>query len=117
MLQELLRTGQLFVDQVRVSTRTPLVSIVLHVLLVQAKQLWPRRSRKHPSSPLSNSSLRTTWSVSPSLRKSRAISKVFADSYKSPMSVVVVDNIERLLGTSDCVANGGFFFVRPLTDV
>jgi vesicle-fusing ATPase len=25
--------------------------------------------------------------------------KVFSDSYKSPMSVIVVDNIERILGT------------------
>ena len=36
-------------------------------------------------------------------QKVHAISKVFADSTKSPMSVVVVDNIERLLGASaDC---------------
>lgn len=27
-----------------------------------------------------------------------AITKVFADSYKSPLSVIVVDNLERLLG-------------------
>lgn len=33
-------------------------------------------------------------------QKVAAISKVFADSYKSPLSVVVVDNIERLLGRS-----------------
>ena len=32
--------------------------------------------------------------------KMAAISKVFMDSYKSPLSVIVVDNIERLLGTS-----------------
>lgn len=32
-------------------------------------------------------------------QKVAAISKVFADSYKSPLSVVVVDNLERLLGT------------------
>ena len=31
-------------------------------------------------------------------QKIHAISKVFSDSSKSPMSVVVVDNIERLLG-------------------
>jgi len=31
-------------------------------------------------------------------QKVQAISKVFADSWKSPMSVVVVDNIEDLLG-------------------
>ncbi|TFY79787.1 hypothetical protein EWM64_g4224 [Hericium alpestre] len=30
-------------------------------------------------------------------QKIQSISKVFADSYKSPMSVIVIDNIERLL--------------------
>lgn len=30
-------------------------------------------------------------------QKVAAISKVFADSYKSPLSVVVIDNLERLL--------------------
>lgn len=31
-------------------------------------------------------------------QKVAAITKVFADSYKSPLSVIVVDNLERLLG-------------------
>jgi vesicle-fusing ATPase len=33
-------------------------------------------------------------------QKVAAISKVFTDSYKSPLSVIVVDNLERLLGES-----------------
>ena len=32
-------------------------------------------------------------------QKVAAIAKVFQDSYKSPLSVIVVDNLERLLGT------------------
>lgn len=32
-------------------------------------------------------------------QKVAAITKVFSDSYKSPLSVIVVDNLERLLGT------------------
>jgi vesicle-fusing ATPase len=31
-------------------------------------------------------------------QKIAAITKIFQDSYKSPLSVIVVDNIERLLG-------------------
>lgn len=31
-------------------------------------------------------------------QKIAAMNKVFNDSYKSPLSVIVVDNIERLLG-------------------
>jgi len=32
-------------------------------------------------------------------QKINAIHKVFSDSYKSPTSVIVVDNLERLLGS------------------
>jgi vesicle-fusing ATPase len=32
--------------------------------------------------------------------KINEINKVFNDSYKSPLSVIVIDNIERLLGKS-----------------
>jgi hypothetical protein len=32
------------------------------------------------------------------IQKVAAIQKIFSDSYKSPLSVVVVDNIERLIG-------------------
>jgi vesicle-fusing ATPase len=39
-------------------------------------------------------------------QKVAAITKVFMDSYKSPLSVIVVDNIERLL---DWVAIGARF--------
>lgn len=34
-------------------------------------------------------------------QKVLAISKVFSDSYKSPLSVVVVDGLERLLGSQE----------------
>jgi SpoVK/Ycf46/Vps4 family AAA+-type ATPase len=34
-------------------------------------------------------------------QKIAAITKVFQDSYRSPLSVIVVDNIERLLGESN----------------
>lgn len=33
-------------------------------------------------------------------QKIAQMNKVFMDSYKSPLSVVVIDNIERLLGES-----------------
>jgi len=31
-------------------------------------------------------------------QKINTITKVFTDSYKSPLSVIVLDNIERLIG-------------------
>ncbi|KAF8267436.1 AAA-domain-containing protein [Lactarius quietus] len=97
VVDELLRSGKLFVDQVRTSTRTPLVSLLLHgppgtgktalaATIAQASQF--------PFIKLITPDNMVGFSES---QKVQAISKVFADSSKSPMSVVVVDNIERLL--------------------
>ena len=38
-------------------------------------------------------------------QKVASITKIFQDSYKSPLSVIVVDNIERLLGESSISAH------------
>ena len=96
--QDLLRTGQLFVEQVRSSTRTPLVSLLLHgppgagktalaATIAQASR-FPFIKLVSPDSMVGFSEQ----------QKVAAINKVFNDSYKSPLSVIVVDNLERLLG-------------------
>lgn len=98
--QEILRSGELFVDQVRTSTRTPLVSVLLHgppgsgktalaATIAQASQ-YPFMKLLSPDSMVGFSET----------QKVATISKIFADSYKSPLSVIVVDNLERLLGAS-----------------
>ncbi|EJD01552.1 AAA-domain-containing protein [Fomitiporia mediterranea MF3/22] len=97
VVDELLRDGQLFVEQVRTSTRTPLVSVLLHgppgsgktamaATIAQASQ-FPFIKLVSPESMIG---------MSPT-QKISAINKVFTDSYKSPLSVIVIDNIERLL--------------------
>lgn len=100
VVDEILRSGELFVDQVRVSTRTPLVSILLHgppgtgktalaATIAQASQ-FPFMKLLTPDSMVGFSEA----------QKVAVIAKVFQDSYKSPLSVIVVDNLERLLGKS-----------------
>ncbi|PAV21243.1 vesicular-fusion SEC18 [Pyrrhoderma noxium] len=97
IVDELLHEGQLFVEQVRTSTRTPLVSVLLHgppgsgktamaATIAQASQ-FPFIKLVSPESMIG---------MSPA-QKISAINKVFNDSYKSPLSVIVIDNIERLL--------------------
>lgn len=87
----------------RTSTRTPLVSVLLHgppgsgktalaATIAQASQ-YPFMKLLSPDSMVGFSEA----------QKVAAIHKVFADSYKSPLSVIVVDNIERLLGKSSAV--------------
>lgn len=87
-------------EQVRTSTRTPLVSLLLHgppgsgktalgASIAQASQ-FPFIKLISPDSMVGFSEQ----------QKIAAVNKIFSDSYKSPLSVIVVDNLERLLGMS-----------------
>lgn len=99
VINEILRSGQLFVEQVRSSTRTPLVSLLLHGPPGSGKTALAAtiaRSSDYPFMKLVSPDDMVGFSES---QKVLAISKVFADSYKSPLSVIVVDSVERLLGT------------------
>ncbi|KAF9006666.1 vesicular-fusion protein SEC18 [Cyathus striatus] len=97
VIDELLRSGELFVDQVRSSTRTPLVSILLHGPPSSGKTALAASiasASQYPFIKLITPDTMVGYSES---QKVNAITKVFTDSYKSPLSVIVVDNIERLI--------------------
>ncbi|KAK7470300.1 transport between ER and Golgi ATPase protein [Stygiomarasmius scandens] len=97
IVDEILRSGQLFVEQVRTSTRTPLVSVLLHGPSGSGKTALAAsiaQASQYPFIKLISPDTMVGFSES---QKVTAINKVFADSYKSPLSVIVVDNLERLL--------------------
>ncbi|TCD70005.1 transport between ER and Golgi ATPase protein [Steccherinum ochraceum] len=97
VVDELLRSGELFVEQVRTSTRTPLVSLLLHGPPGSGKTALAAtvaQASQYPFMKLVSPEGMVGFSES---QKVAAINKVFADSYKSPLSVIVVDNLERLL--------------------
>ncbi|KAF8914264.1 P-loop containing nucleoside triphosphate hydrolase protein [Gymnopilus junonius] len=97
VVDELLKSGILFVEQVRTSTRTPLVSILLHGPPGSGKTALGAsiaQASEFPFIKLISPDTMVGYSES---QKVTAITKIFADSYKSPLSVVVVDNIERLI--------------------
>ncbi|TFY64705.1 hypothetical protein EVJ58_g2436 [Rhodofomes roseus] len=75
VIDDILRSGKLFVDQT-----------ALAATIAQASQ-YPFMKLLTPDSMVGFSES----------QKVAAIHKVFADSYKSPLSVIVIDNIERLL--------------------
>ncbi|RXW25462.1 hypothetical protein EST38_g409 [Candolleomyces aberdarensis] len=97
VIEEILKSGQLFVEQVRTSTRTPLVSILLHGPSGSGKTAlgaYIAQESQYPFIKLISPDFMLGYSEP---QKINAITKVFTDSYKSPLSVIVVDNIERLI--------------------
>lgn len=102
-----MKSGQLFVDQVRSSTRTTFVSVLLHgfpgtgktalAATIAASSQFPFIKLVSPDSMVGYSEQ----------QKVAAITKIFNDSYKSPLSVIVMDSIERLIGEHGC------FTLRP----
>jgi len=96
-VDNLLHDGQLLVEQVRTSQRTPLVSALLYGPPGSGKTAMAAtiaQASEFPFIKLVSPENMVGFSES---QKIAAISKAFADSYKSPLSIVVVDNIERLL--------------------
>jgi len=82
---------------VRTSTRTPLVSILLHGPPGSGKTALGvsiAQASNFPFIKLLSPDKMVGFSES---QKVATITKLFLDCYKSPLSVVVVDNIERLI--------------------
>ncbi|KAI5478765.1 vesicular-fusion protein Sec18 [Pseudohyphozyma bogoriensis] len=96
-VHNLLRDGKLFVEQVRSSQRTPLVSALIHGPPGSGKTAMAATialASQFPFIKLVSAENMVGMSESEKIGK---LNKVFTDSYKSPLSVIVVDGIERIL--------------------
>lgn len=107
--QDILKDGSLLVEQVRNSDRTPLVCALLHGVSTSRKPLMAGPSGSGKTALAATIAMASEFPfiklISPETmigfsepQKIAQLSKVFTDSYKSPLSVIVVDSIERLLG-------------------
>ncbi|KAF8915199.1 vesicular-fusion protein SEC18 [Mucidula mucida] len=96
-VEEILHTGQLFIEQVRTSTRTPLVSVLLHGPTGSGKTALAASIAQVSEFPFIKLISPDNMVGFTESAKVSAITKIFADSYKSPLSFIVVDNLERLL--------------------
>ncbi|KAJ3283376.1 transport between ER and Golgi ATPase protein [Borealophlyctis nickersoniae] len=105
-IESILSDGQLFIEQVRNSKRTPLVSVLLHGPSGSGKTALAATLAMASDFPFIKLISPESMVGYTEQAKMSHINKVFNDAYKSPLSVIVIDAIERLL---DYVAIGPRF--------
>ncbi|KAH6602633.1 hypothetical protein BASA61_000966 [Batrachochytrium salamandrivorans] len=96
-IERILSDGQLVIEQVKNSQRTPLVSVLLHGPVGAGKTALSATiamSSEFPFIKLISPDSMVGFTES---AKMAQITKIFNDAYKSPISCIVVDAIERLL--------------------
>jgi len=96
-IEKLLSTGVTFVEQVRNSDRTPLVSVLLEGSSGSGKTALAVRLAKGSKYPYIKLVSPETLVGYSETGKCNKITKIFEDAYRSPLSCIVVDDIERLL--------------------
>lgn len=93
----LVKSGELFARQVANSNRTPLISILLEGPAGSGKTALAAKLAQSSDFPYMRLLSPDTLVGYSEAAKCAKITKVFEDSYKSPCSVIVVDDIERIL--------------------
>jgi len=96
-VNDTLNDGSLLVEQVRKSDRTPLVAALLHGPSGAGKTALAATIAMASDFPFIKLISPETMVGFSEPQKIAQLNKVFTDSYKSPMSVIVVDSLERLL--------------------
>ncbi|KAG9317800.1 P-loop containing nucleoside triphosphate hydrolase protein [Chiua virens] len=96
-IHEILEKGKLFVNQVAKSERTPRVSVLLSGLPGSGKTVLAATIAWRSEFPFVKIISPDRMVGYSEAQKIAAITKTFNDSYKSPLSVIVVDSLERLL--------------------
>lgn len=93
----ILRDGQLRVEQVRTSNRTPLVTALLHGPPGSGKTALAATIAINSQFPFIKLISPENMVGMGESQKIAYLNKVFNDSYKSPLSIIVVDNIEKIV--------------------
>lgn len=88
---------KVIIEQVRTSDRTPLVSILLEGTIGCGKTTFAAKLATESEYPMARLLSPDTLLGYGELGKVSQITTVFEDIYKSPLSVIVLDDIERLI--------------------
>lgn len=96
-IDAILRDGQLRVEQVRSSQRTPLVTALLHGPPGSGKTALAATIAIQSQFPFIKLISPENMVGMSESQKIAYLNKIFSDSYKSPLSIIVVDNIEKII--------------------
>jgi len=96
-VSRVLKDGNLFSKQVKNSDRTPLVSLLLEGAAGTGKTALASKLAVASDFPLIKMISPETMVGQTELTKVSKIKKIFEDAYKSTHSVIVIDDIERLM--------------------
>jgi len=96
-IDRILKDGSLFVEQVKNSNHTPLVSVLLHGAPGCGKTALAATIAMNSDYPFIKLITPENMVGYSEMSKMNEITKIFNDSYKSPLSVIVIDSLERLL--------------------
>lgn len=97
VFENLIATCEQFIQQVKSSDRTPLLSVLLEGESGTGKTALAAHLAVNSGFPFVKMLTPEDMVGFSESSKCQKISKVFDDAYKSPLSLIVLDNIERLL--------------------
>ena len=96
-IENILKDGRLFVDLVKNSATTSLLSVLLHGPPGSGKTALAAKIAQDSGFPFIKLVSAENMVGFSEMAKIQYLNKVFTDAYKSPQNIVVVDNIERII--------------------
>lgn len=96
-VQRVLEDGDLLISQAKSSERTPMVTVCLEGPAGSGKTALAAQIAKNSDFPFLKVCSPETMIGFHEAAKCQTIKKIFDDAYKSPLSCIIVDDIERLL--------------------
>ncbi|KHJ32245.1 putative vesicular-fusion protein sec18 [Erysiphe necator] len=96
-IDNILNDGKLFVDLVKNSPNTTLLSVLLHGPPGSGKTALAAKIAKDSGFPFIKLVSAENMVGFNEMSKIQYLNKVFTDAYKSPHNIVIIDNIERII--------------------